>query len=276
MGAGLFALSVSEQAFGDTACPSHPPLKESFPVSLVSKPPKTPEFHTSDAVDGMLDLHPMSCNADRPHLSQIRASYNFEASRTIVVLPLISHMLEQGLNNPPSHEPPGQTSTLNEQLSSFPAPSAQIAINAPLTPSLSSSLRTRPLTTKLATQLPAVRALFNEASTTQHAPALPVQGPSDDLFHTRRPSTSTATEQRRLTSPDVPTSASHDGCNAQASCELEVTLSTVDWYKKLPRDLTEYVEKYQYNNKLSVGIDGLRIASSHYTCPFCDESKRKP
>ncbi|KAI5456254.1 hypothetical protein BGZ63DRAFT_397097 [Mariannaea sp. PMI_226] len=347
MRAGLFGLSVSEQAFGDAACPPHPPPRESFPVNLVSKPPKTPELHAteaftsspsiphtspvaptqqallcapqqhaqlemshphsnrlvidaacptteerqpahqapsvvessndaSDAVGGMPDLHPMPCNADHPHLSQIGASYNFEASRTTVVLPPISSMLAQGVKNPPSHEPPGQTSTLNEQPSSFPAPSAQAAINAPSPPSLSPSLRTRPLTTKLATRLPAVQASFYQASTTQSAPALPAQGPSDDSFHTRGLSASTGIEQRRLTTPDVPTSDSHDGCNAQVSCELEVTHSTVDWYKKLPQDLTEYLEKYQYNNKLSLGIDGLRIASGHYTCPFCDESKRKP
>ncbi|EGU72634.1 hypothetical protein FOXB_16858 [Fusarium oxysporum f. sp. conglutinans Fo5176] len=212
----------------------------------------------SDAVGGM------PCNADQPRLSQIRAPYNFETSRTTIVLPPISSMLKQGVNSPPSHEPPGQTPTLNNQPSSFPAHSPQLAINAPLPPSLSPSLCTRPLTTKLASKSPDVRASFNQISTVQYAPALPTQVQSDDSFHTRGSSASIATEQRHLNSPGAPTSDLHDGCNALASCELEVTRPKGDWYKKLPEDLIACLEKYQQDNNLSLGIDGLRIQPGNY------------
>ncbi|SCO92555.1 uncharacterized protein FRV6_16683 [Fusarium oxysporum] len=340
MGAGLFGLSVSEQASGVAICPPHPPSRELLPMNLMSKPRKTPEIYAtepfpsspsiphasstdsaqpallyaleqhaqvemgrphsnrpivdaanstteerqqaqqapsvvqsnndaSDAVGGM------PCNADHPRLSQIRAPYNFEASRTTIVLPPISSMLKQGVNSPPSHEPPGQTPTLNNQPSSFPARSSQLAVNAPSPPSLSPSLCTRPLTTKLASKSPDVRASFNQISTAQYAPALPAQVQSDDSFHTRGSSASIATEQRRLKSPGAPTSDSHDGCNAQTSCELEVTRPKGDWYKKLPEDLIACLEKYQQDNNLILGIDGLRIQPGNYVCPFCIESKRK-
>ncbi|KNB15734.1 hypothetical protein FOXG_21458 [Fusarium oxysporum f. sp. lycopersici 4287] len=98
---------------------------------------------------------------------------------------------------------------------------------------------------------------------------------SDDSFHTRGSSASIATEQRRLNSPGAPTSDSHDGCNAQTSRELEVTRPKGDWYKKLPEDLIACLEKYQQDNNLSLGIDGLRIQPGNYVCPFCIESKRK-
>ncbi|EWZ77387.1 hypothetical protein BFJ63_vAg16183 [Fusarium oxysporum f. sp. narcissi] len=112
-------------------------------------------------------------------------------------------------------------------------------------------------------------------STAQYAPALPSQVQSDDSFHTRGSSASIATEQRRLNSPGAPTSDSHDGCNAQTSRELEVTRPKGDWYKKLPEDLIACLEKYQQDNNLSLGIDGLRIQPGNYVCPFCIESKRK-
>uniref|UniRef100_A0A0D2YFS1 Uncharacterized protein n=1 Tax=Fusarium oxysporum (strain Fo5176) TaxID=660025 RepID=A0A0D2YFS1_FUSOF len=223
----------------------------------------------SDAVGGM------PCNADHPRLSQIRAPYNFETSRTTIVLPPISSMLKPGVNSPPSHEPPGQTPTLNNQPSTFPARSSQLAVNAPSPPSPSPSLCTRPWTTKLASKSPDVRASFNQISTAQYAPALPTQVQSDDSFHTRGSSASIATEQRRLNSPGAPTSDSNDGCNAQTSCELEVTRPKGDWYKKLPEDLIACLEKYQQDNNLSLGIHGLRIQPGNYVCPFCIESKRK-
>ncbi|EXL63919.1 hypothetical protein FOPG_19810 [Fusarium oxysporum f. sp. conglutinans race 2 54008] len=184
-------------------------------------------------------------------------------------------MLKQGVNSPPSHEPPGHTPTLNNQPSSFPARLSQLAVNAPSPPSLSPSLCTRPLTTKLASKSPDVRASFNQISTAQYAPALPAQVQSGDSFHTRGSSASIATEQRRLNSPGAPTSDSHDGRNAQTSCELEVTRPKGDWYKKLPEDLIACLEKYQQDNNLSLGIDGLRIQPGNYVCPFCIESKRK-
>ncbi|KAI8417327.1 hypothetical protein FOFC_03640 [Fusarium oxysporum] len=335
IGAGLFGLSVSEQASGVAICPPPPPSKELLPMNLMSNPRKTPEIYATEpfpsspsiphasstdsaqpALLYALDQHAqvemgrphsnrpiidaanstteerqqaqqapsvvqsnndasdavggMPCNADHPRLSQIRAPYNFEASRTAIVLPPISSMLKQGVNSPPSHEPPGQTPTLNNQPSSFPAHSPQLAINA-----LSPSLCTRPLATKLASKSPDVRASFNQISTAQYAPALPAQVQGDDLFHTRGSSASIATEQRRLNSPGAPTSDSHDGCNAQASCELEVTRPKGDWYKKLPEDLIACLEKYQQDNNLSLGIDGLRIQPGNYVCPFCIESKRK-
>ncbi|EGU72598.1 hypothetical protein FOXB_16893, partial [Fusarium oxysporum f. sp. conglutinans Fo5176] len=340
MGAGLFGLSVSEQASGVVICPPHPPSRELLPMNLMSKSRKTPEIYAtepfpsspsiphasstdsaqpallyaleqhaqvemgrphsnrpiidaanstteerqqaqqapsvvqsnndaSDAVGGM------PCNADHPRLSQIRAPCNFEASRTTIVLPPISSMLKQGVNSPPSHEPPGHTPTLNNQPSSFPARLSQLAVNAPSPPSLSPSLCTRPLTTKLASKSPDVRASFNQISTAQYAPALPAQVQSGDSFHTRGSSASIATEQRRLNSPGAPTSDSHDGRNAQTSCELEVTRPKGDWYKKLPEDLIACLEKYQQDNNLSLGIDGLRIQPGNYVCPFCIESKRK-
>ncbi|KAL5592257.1 hypothetical protein FOBRF1_013283 [Fusarium oxysporum] len=212
----------------------------------------------SDAVGGM------PCNADHPRLSQIRAPYNFEASRTTIILPPISSMLMQGANSPPSHELPGQTPTLNNQLSSFPARSSQLATNAPSPPSLSPSLCTRPLTTKLASKPPDVRASFNQIPTAQYAPALPAQVQSDDSFHTRGSPANIATEQHRLNSPGAPTSDLHDGCNAQASCELEVSRPKGDWYKKLPEDLIACLEKYQQDNNLRLGIDGLRIKPGNY------------
>ncbi|EXK80487.1 hypothetical protein FOQG_14982 [Fusarium oxysporum f. sp. raphani 54005] len=223
----------------------------------------------SDAVGGM------PCNADHPRLTQIRTPYNFEASRTTIVLPPISSVLKQGVNSPLSHGPPGQTLTLNNQPSSFPGRLSQLAVNGPSPPSLSPSLCTRPLTTKLASKSPDVRAPFNQISTAQYAPALPAQVQSDDSFHTRGSSASIATEQRRLNSPGAPTSDSHDGCNAQTSRELEVTRAKGDWYKKLPEDLIACLEKYQQDNNLSLGIHGLRIQPGNYVCPFCIESKRK-
>ncbi|EWY79728.1 hypothetical protein FOYG_17123 [Fusarium oxysporum NRRL 32931] len=301
IGAGLFGLSMSEQASGVAIYPPHPLSSELLPMNLISNPLKTPEIFAtepfpssqsiphasstdsaqpallyaleqhaqvemgrphsnrpiidaanstteerqqaqqaqqapsvvqssndaSDAVGGM------PCNADHPRLSQITAPYNFEASRTTIVLPPISSMLKQGVNSPPSHEPPGQTPTLNNQPSSFPARSSQLAVNAPSPQSLSPSLCTRPLTTTLASKSPDVRASFNQISTAQYAPALPAQVQSDNSFHTRGSSASIATEQRRLNSPGAPTSDSHDECNAQASCELEVTRPKGDWYNFL-------------------------------------------
>ncbi|KAK2468212.1 hypothetical protein H9L39_19858 [Fusarium oxysporum f. sp. albedinis] len=340
MGAGLFGLSVSEQASGVAICPPHPPSRELLPMNLMSNPLKTPEIYatepfpsspsiphasstdsTQPALPYALEQHAqvemgrphsnrpiidaanstaeerqqaqqapsvvqssndasdavggMPCNADHPRLSQIRAPYNFETSRTTIVLPPISSMLKPGVNSPPSHEPPGQTPTLNNQPSSFPARSSQLAVNAPPPPSPSPSLCTRPWTTKLASKPPDVRASFNQISTAQYAPAPPAQVQSDDSFHTRGSSASIATEQRRLNSPGAPTSDSKDGCNAQTSCELEVTRPKGDWYKKLPEDLIACLEKYQQDNNLSLGIHGLRIQPGNYVCPFCIESKRK-
>ncbi|EXK79863.1 hypothetical protein FOQG_15588 [Fusarium oxysporum f. sp. raphani 54005] len=340
MGAGLFGLSVSEQASGVAICPPHPPSRELLPMNTMSKPRKTPEIYATepfpsspsiahasstdsaqpallyapeqhaqvemgrpynnrpiidaanstteerqqaqqapsvvqsnnDASDAVGD---MPCNTDHPRLTQIRAPYNFEASRTTIVLPPISSMLKHGVNSPLSHEPPGQTLTLNNQPSSFPGRLSQSAVNGPSPPSLSTSLCTRPLTTKLASKSPDVRAPFNQISTAQYAPALPAQVQSDDSFHTRGSSASIATEQHRLNSPGAPTSDSHDGCNAQTSRELEVTRPKGDWYKKLPEDLIACLEKYQQDNNLSLGIDGLRIQPGNYVCPFCIESKRK-
>ncbi|RKL02901.1 hypothetical protein BFJ70_g17323 [Fusarium oxysporum] len=161
-------------------------------------------------------------------------------------------MLMQGANSPPTHELPSQTPTLNNQPSSFPARSSQLATNAPSPPSLSPSLCTRPLTTKLASKPPDVRASFNQIPTAQYAPALPAQVQSDDSFHTRGSSANIATEQHRLNSPGAPISDSHGGCNAQASCELEVSRPKGDWYKKLPEDLIACLEKYQQDNNLSL------------------------
>jgi hypothetical protein len=131
------------------------------------------------------------------------------------------------------------------------------------------------LSTKLTTQSSAIQASSSQGSTTQHAPALPPQGQSYDSFYTRVASSSTTPDQHHLTSSAGPTADSHDGCNTQVSYGLDVTLPKGDWYKSLPRDLTEYLEKYQQDHNLSLGINGLRIQSGHYTCPFCSQPKRK-
>jgi hypothetical protein len=131
------------------------------------------------------------------------------------------------------------------------------------------------LSTKLTIQSSAIKAWSSQGLTTQHAPALHPQGQKYDSFLTRVASSSTTTDQHRMTSSVGPTSDSHDGCNTQVSYGLDVTLPKGDWYKNLPRDLTEYLEKYQQDHNLSLGINGLRIQSGHYTCPFCSQPERK-
>ncbi|KAG7403209.1 hypothetical protein Forpe1208_v016535 [Fusarium oxysporum f. sp. rapae] len=230
---------------------------------------------TSDVVVGMPHLRPVPCDAGHPYISQTGALYNFEASKSVLVLPPISSMLEQGVNSHLSHEPFNQAPPLTDQPSSFPATSVRVTTNAPSPPLPPPVLRTQPLSTKLTTQSSAIQTSSSQGSNTQHAPTLPPHGQSYDSFHTRVASSSTTPDQHRLTSPEGPTSDSHDGCNTQVFCGLNVTPPKGDWYKKLPRDLTEYLEKYQQNHNLSLGINGLRIQSGHYTCPFCSQSKRK-
>ncbi|KAH7187945.1 hypothetical protein DER44DRAFT_679878, partial [Fusarium oxysporum] len=174
-----------------------------------------------------------------------------------------------------SQEPFNQAPPLTDQPSSFPAPWVRVTSNAPSPPLPPPLLRTQPSTTKLTTQSSAIQASSSQGSTTQHAHALPPQGQSDDSFHTRAASSRRTPDQHRLTSPEGPASDSHDGCNTQVSYGLGVTLPKGDWYKKLPRDLTEYLEEYQQDHNLSIGINGLRIQSGHYTCLFCSQSKRK-
>ncbi|KAG4270408.1 hypothetical protein FPRO04_11567 [Fusarium proliferatum] len=229
----------------------------------------------SDIVVGMPHLRPVPCDVGHPYISQTGALYNFEASKSVLVLPPISSMLEQGVNNHLSQEPFNQAPPRTDQPSSFLAPSVRVTTNAPSPPLPSPLLRTQPLTSKLTIQSSAIQAASSHGSTTRHAPALPPQGQSDDSSHTRVMSSSTTPNQHRLTSPEGPISDSYDGCNTQVSCRLDVTPPKGDWYKKLPQDLTEYLEKYQQDHNLSLGINGLRIQSGHYTCPFCSQSKRK-
>ncbi|KAL5600735.1 hypothetical protein FOVSG1_006765 [Fusarium oxysporum f. sp. vasinfectum] len=230
---------------------------------------------TSDVVVGMPHLRPVPCDAGHPYISHTGALYNFEASKSVLVLPPISSMLEQGVNSHLSQEPFNQAPPLTDQPTSFPAPSVRVTTSAP-SPSLPPPLlRTQPLSTTLTTQSSAIQASSSQGSTTQHAPALPPQGQSCDSFHTRVASSSTTPDQHHLTSSAGPTSDSLDGCNTQVSYRLDVTLPKGDWYKNLPRDLTEYLEKYQQDHNLSLGINGLRIQSGHYTCPFCSQPKRK-
>ncbi|EGU88227.1 hypothetical protein FOXB_01255 [Fusarium oxysporum f. sp. conglutinans Fo5176] len=229
---------------------------------------------TSHVVVGMPHLRPVPCDAGHPYISQTGALYNFEASKSVLVLPPISSMLGQGVNHL-SQEPFNQAPRLTDQPTSFPAPSVRVTTNAPPPPLPPPLLRIQPLTSKLTIQSSAIQTASSQGSTTRHAPALPPQSQSDDSFHTRVTSSSTTPNQHRLTSPEGPTSDSHDGCNTQVFCGLDVTPPKGDWYKKLPRDLTEYLEKYQQDHNLSLGISGLRIQSGHYTCPFCSQSKRK-
>ncbi|KAH7189928.1 hypothetical protein DER44DRAFT_121668 [Fusarium oxysporum] len=230
---------------------------------------------TSDVVVGMPHLRPVPRDAGHPYISQTGALYNFEASKSIIVLPPISSMLEQGVNSHLSQEPFNQAPPLTDQQSSFPASSVRVNTNAPPPPLPPPLLRTQPLLTKHTTQSSAIQTSSSQESNTQNAPTLPPHSQSYDSFHTRVASSSTTPDQHRLTSSAGPTSDSHGGCNAQASCRLDVTHPKGDWYKSLPRDLTQYLEKYQQDHNLSLGINGLRIQSGHYTCPFCSQPKRK-
>ncbi|KAF5700182.1 hypothetical protein FMUND_14424 [Fusarium mundagurra] len=212
---------------------------------------------TSHVVVGMPHLRPVPCDAGHPYISQTGALHNFEASKPVLVLPPISSMLEQGVNHL-SQEPFNQAPPLTDQPSSFPAVSVRVTTNVPSPPLPPPLLRTQPLTSKLTIQS-AIQTASSQGSTTRHAPALPPQGQSDNLFHTRVTSSSTTPNQHRLTSPEGPTSNSHNGYNTQIFCGLDVTPPKGDWYKKLPRDLTQYLEKYQQDHNLSLGINGLRI-----------------
>ncbi|KAK2668012.1 hypothetical protein RAB80_017203 [Fusarium oxysporum f. sp. vasinfectum] len=243
MGAGLFGFSVAEQASGVAICPPHPPSRELLPMNLMSNPLKTPEIYATE---------PFPSSPFIPH-----------ASPTDSAQPALLYALEQHaqveMGRPRSNRRiiDAANSTAEERQQAQQAPSVVQSSN------------------DASDAVSDVRASFNQISTAQYAPALPTQVQSDGSFHTRGSSASIATEQRRLNSPGAPTSDSHDGCNAQASCELEVTRPKGDWYKKLPEDLIACLEKYQQDNNLSLGIDGLRIQPGYYVCPFCIESKRK-
>ncbi|KAF5719706.1 GIT1 [Fusarium mundagurra] len=166
---------------------------------------------TSNVVVGMPHLRPGPCDAGHPYISQTGALYNFEACKSVMVLPPIRSVLEQGVNSHLSHEPFNQAPPLTDQPSSFPAPSVRVTTNAPSPPLPPQLLRSQPLSTKLTTQSSAIQASSSQGSNTQHAPTLPPHGQSYDLFHTRVASSSTTPDQHRLTSSAGPTSDSHDG-----------------------------------------------------------------
>ncbi|KAJ0129417.1 hypothetical protein HZ326_27492 [Fusarium oxysporum f. sp. albedinis] len=125
---------------------------------------------TSDVVVGMPHLRPVPCDAGHPYISQTGALYNFEASKSVLVLPTISSMLEQGVNSHLSQEPFNQAPPLTHQPSSFPAPWVRVTTSAPSPP----LLRAQPLTTNLTTQSSGIQAASSQGSTTQHALALPL------------------------------------------------------------------------------------------------------
>ncbi|EGU73700.1 hypothetical protein FOXB_15790, partial [Fusarium oxysporum f. sp. conglutinans Fo5176] len=125
---------------------------------------------TSDVVVGMPHLRPVPCDAGHPYISQTGALYNFEASKSVLVLPPISSMLEQGVNSHLSQEPFNQAPPLTHQPSSFPAPWVRVTTSAPSPP----LLRAQPLTTNLTTQSSGIQAASSQGSTTQHALALPL------------------------------------------------------------------------------------------------------
>ncbi|KAG7424908.1 hypothetical protein Forpi1262_v013770 [Fusarium oxysporum f. sp. raphani] len=243
MGAGLFGLSVPEQASGVAICPPHPTSRELLPMNLMSNSLKTPEIYVRE---------PFPSSPSIPH-----------ASSTDSAQPALLYSREQHaqveMGRPHSNRPiiDAANLTTEERQQAQQAPSVVQGSN------------------DASDAVGDVRASFNQIPTTQYAPALPSQVQSDDSFHTRGSSANIVTEQHRLNSPGAPTSDSHDGCSAQASCELEVTRPKGEWYKKLPEDLIAYLEKYQQDNNLSLGIDGLRIQPGNYVCPFCIESKRK-
>ncbi|KAI3572490.1 hypothetical protein IWW34DRAFT_762557 [Fusarium oxysporum f. sp. albedinis] len=109
---------------------------------------------TSDVVVGMPHLRPVPCDAGHPYISQTGALYNFEASKSVLVLPTISSMLEQGVNSHLSQEPFNQAPPLTHQPSSFPAPWVRVTTSAPSPP----LLRAQPLTTNLTTQSSGIQA----------------------------------------------------------------------------------------------------------------------
>ncbi|KAI3567877.1 hypothetical protein IWW34DRAFT_676719 [Fusarium oxysporum f. sp. albedinis] len=255
---------------------THPTREEGQPAHRSSSVAETRSERLGVVLFDMPQLRPMLSGTEHPSSSLTGTLCNPEASKTSRSLPPIGSILGQDMScQPPLQGLFGQAPTDTDQLfslcaSPIQAPPVPLAANTPPSP------HTRLPTTQPITQSPAVQPSSSPPSSTHHPANHRPKGQNYDSLGVPASSLMPPTKQHHFASPGVPTTHVSDGNNTQFPCDLGVAYPKADWYKKLPRDLTDYLEKYQRDNNICIGMDGLRIQSGHYVCPFCSDSKRKP
>lgn len=235
---------------------THPTREERQPAHRSSSVAETSSGRLGLGFFDVPQLRPMLPGTEHPSSSLTGTLCNTEASKTSCSLPPIDFMLRQDMGS----QPPLQG--LFSQ-----APPIPLAANTPPSP------HTRLPTTEPITQSPAVQPSPSQPSSTHHPANHHPKGQNYGSLGARG---SSSTNQHHFSSPGVPPTHMSDGNNAMSFYDLGVAYPKGDWHKKLPPDLTGFLEKYQRDNNLRIGTNGLQIQSGHYVCPFCSESKRKP
>jgi hypothetical protein len=184
-------------------------------------------------------------------------------------------MLQQDMgSHPPLRELHSQMPTDTDRLFSHRTSSMQ-APPVPLAASTPSSPHTRLPTTQPTVLSPAVKPSCRQPASNNHPVTHHPIGQNYGSLGFRANSSTLYINHYDFASPGVPTTHRNDGRNAQFPCDRGIAYPRGDWCEKLPRDLTDYLEKYQHENYLHIGINGLRIRSGQYVYPFCSELDRE-
>ncbi|KAF4980346.1 hypothetical protein FZEAL_3627 [Fusarium zealandicum] len=245
--------------------------------------------HINKPSSGMASImpqqHPILPRMQTPH-SGLRPTPN-----TVFPLPPISSMIRQDQSPPPqgpsSQGPMEQAQFLQtsstpaafaSQLPSSTATNQQNSLAlAHLIPYSVPSPTTQLPSNKPPTPTPAIHSLPAQPLSTRHGTSISSGGQTHDSVGMAwgSPAISNA----------LPTATTHDGPSSHTSL-VDAAESHLlagpqgSWQADLPYDLVTYLEDYQRDNNLPLGMVGLQVASKssqyryQYSCPFCREAQR--